>query len=106
MGSRNRLQVHGRTAHLTATTPAAVLRDFILTYFECKWHFGATGRKFSPQTPHWTWLCAAKCFWVWNLLKRQRLKKDQPYASSLARWAAFTTALISVTRSLPSSSSM
>ena len=29
-----------------------------------------------------------------------------PYASSLARCAAFTTALISVTRSFPSSSSM
>src|SRR6266702_555289 len=72
MGSRNRLQVHGRTAHLTATTPAAVLRDFILTYFECKWHFGATGRKFFPQTPHWTWLCAAKCFWVLELAEKTK----------------------------------
>src|SRR5579863_2210886 len=29
-----------------------------------------------------------------------------PYASSFARWAAFTTALIRVTRNLPSSSSI
>ncbi len=97
-------KLHFRAALLTATTPAAVLRDFILTYSQCKWHFGAMGMKFTPEKPLWTRLCHIKCFrdvWPTN-----GGKIDQPKASSLARWAAFTTALMSVTRSLPSSNSM
>src|SRR6516225_4378489 len=50
--------------HPTAATPAAVLRDFILTCWECKWHFGAIGKKFLFRKPRGTWLCIAKWFRV------------------------------------------